>query len=407
MKILIANWIYNWGSTGYIMRDLLDELTRMGHEVIVATAESCDKEDPKVRIFTNSSEWKWFWRMHRLGMPKFCGSRAATKRLIRLIEAESPDVVNLHLLHSNRLNLYSLLKYLGQHGINTVVTNHAELYYTGTCGHAYNCNRWKESQCKGCPDKKKATDAFIFGNPHSNWKLMQKSFSYFKSNKLFFTAVSPWVKERLLQSPITSGFKCEVVLNGLDTNTFYPRANKQTIVKRLGTCDYILHVTACFDPVSMNNLKGGYYIIKLAEAMPEQKFVVVATSMSNTESLPSNVFLWGKAKDQNELAELYSAACMTVLVSRRETFSMVTAESLCCGAPVVGFEAGGPESIAIPEYSKFVKQRDLDGLEKAIKKMLTKEFNRQTISELARDKYSSVTMANGYLKVYEQILKQD
>ncbi len=38
---------------------------------------------------------------------------------------------------------------------------------------------------------------------------------------------------------------------------------------------------------------------------------------------------------------------------------MVTAESLCCGTPVVGFTAGGPESIAIDAFSNFVEMEIL------------------------------------------------
>ena len=393
MKILIANWIYDWGSTGYIVRDLLNELTTMGHQVVVATAQNKGEGNSQVFEITKPSEWKWFWRLHRLGLSKLRGSTAASKRLIQLIENEKPDVVNLHLLHGNRINLYYLLKYLGEHSIKTVVTNHAELYYTGSCGHAYDCNRWINSECKKCPNVREATDSIIFGNPHRNWKLMQKAFSYFKPENLLFTSVSPWVKSRFLQSPIANGFECEVVLNGLDVEVFQPRYNNTAIAERIGAENYILHVTATFNPTEKNDVKGAYYLMKLAEAIPEKKFVVAATSIVN-------------AKDQSELAELYSAATLTVLVSRRETFSMVTAESLCCGTPVVGFKAGGPETISIQEYSQFVEQGNLVELVGAIQEMTAKEFDRKTISEEARTKYSQQTMAKGYLKLYEEVLKR-
>lgn len=67
------------------------------------------------------------------------------------------------------------------------------------------------------------------------------------------------------------------------------------------------------------------------------------------------------------LAAWYSAADAALLTSHRETFSLVTAESLCCGTPVVGFRAGGPESIAPPSCCKFVEYGDLDALEPALR----------------------------------------
>lgn len=406
MKILIANWVYDWGSTGYIARDLLRELTETGHQVVVATAQNKGKDNPGVYVFTRPSEWKFYWRLHRLGFPKFMGSKVASRRVIRLVNNEKPDVVNLHLLHGNRLDLYYLLRWLGTHNIKTVVTNHAELYYTGNCGHAYECMNWVDRQCKGCQNAKKATGSFILANPHLNWKLMKNAFSHFKPENFMFTAVSPWVKERFCQSPIVKGFDCEVVLNGLDTAQFYLREESKEITNRIGMTDFLLHVTANFNPELKDDVKGAYYLVKLAEAMPEQTFVIVATSISNAGNLPDNVVLWGKAKDQKELAELYSAARLTVLVSRRETYSMVVAESLCCGTPVVGFKAGGPETIAIPDASLFVGQRDVEGLAKAIRMMMQKDFDRKSISDAAREKYSSATMAKGYLEVYQEVLNR-
>ena len=405
MRILIANWVYNWGSTGFLARDLVEELSRMGHEVTGATA-LMHGEDPRVKVFTTSKEWALFWRLGRIGIPRFSGSKKAARRLIQQIEEENPDVVNIHLLHCHTIDLYTVLRYLGEHNIKTVITNHAEVYYTGNCEHAYDCRRWIECQCKGCPAKKRATGgSLIFRFPHHNWKLMQKAISYFKPGNLYFTAVSPWLRDRFLMSPITKGFGCDAVLNGLDTVVFYPREKNPRIAERIGTEDYVLHVTASFNPLDVDGVKGSSYMVKLAEAMPEQKFVVVATGTKNTDNLPHNMYVWGKAKDQNELAELYSAAKLTVIVSRRETFSMVTAESLCCGTPVVGFKAGGPESVAIPDASEFVEQRDVKALMEAIITLSTKDINRKILSEKARDKYCSATMAKGYLAAYEKLLK--
>ena len=58
-----------------------------------------------------------------------------------------------------------------------------------------------------------------------------------------------------------------------------------------------------------------------------------------------------QVEDQSELAAFYSLADVTLLTSEKETFSMVCAESLCCGTPVVGFQAGAPEGISLPAVS--------------------------------------------------------
>ena len=114
-------------------------------------------------------------------------------------------------------------------------------------------------------------------------------------------------------------------------------------------------------------------------------------------------------KDQKKLAEYYSAADVTLLTSKRETFSMVTAESLCCGTPVVGFRAGAPEMIAIPEYSRFVAFGDVEGLKNALFEFrgLKKEVGAQSIADRASAEYDSSVMYAEYLKIYEKLVKED
>lgn len=79
---------------------------------------------------------------------------------------------------------------------------------------------------------------------------------------------------------------------------------------------------------------------------------------------------------------------------------MVTAESLCCGTPVIGFRAGGPESIALVNYSDFVEYGNVHQIVSAILNMDFSLFNKKAISENSQRVYSQENMAEKYLKIY-------
>ena len=106
--------------------------------------------------------------------------------------------------------------------------------------------------------------------------------------------------------------------------------------------------------------------------------------------------------DQKELAKYYGMADVTLLTSKRETFSMVTAESLSCGTPVVGFKAGAPEQIAIKEYSEFVEYGDVESLTEKVKAYLSRDFNKEEISRLAHEKYADEKMIEETIKIYNE-----
>lgn len=113
----------------------------------------------------------------------------------------------------------------------------------------------------------------------------------------------------------------------------------------------------------------------------------------------------GRVEDQELLARYYSMADASILTSKRETFSMVTAESLCCGTPVVGFEAGGPESIALPEFSRFVPEGDVEALRKALLAMLERPIDRERLAGEAQKCYSSKRMTREYIAIYRELTK--
>ncbi len=407
MKVLIANWIYNWGSTGYILRDLGNELSAQGIEVSIACGVN-KNNDTGVFAFSSNKERSAYGRLTGLGLSRLRGSTVSALKLIRFIKEFKPDIVHLHLLHCTTINLYYLLRYLGRNKIKTVLTHHAELYYTGTCGHAYECEKWINSECRGCEHPNQATGSYLFAAPHYHWKRMANAIKDFTPDELRNTAVSPWLRDRVVKSSMMSRFSCDVVINGVDTEVFHKREVSGRVLEKLGgkINKYILFASAFFNPVNKEDNKGGYYIAELAKMLPDILFVVVATDYSCTDQLPHNILFWGKAANQIELAELYSNAAMTVLTSKKETFSMICAESLCCGTPVVGFLAGGPESIAIPEYSSFVEYANLQLLKKEVLSFFDKKFDSTKISEKSITKFSRKAMTDGYIDTYKKILNE-
>ena len=101
-------------------------------------------------------------------------------------------------------------------------------------------------------------------------------------------------------------------------------------ISRVGNCilrdDYdatILHVTSSFS-LDRKDPKGGWMIVQLANMLPNIRFVVVClNNQVKEDELPINIHLWGAAKNREELASLYSAANVTLVLSKRETYSMV------------------------------------------------------------------------------------
>lgn len=406
MKILQLNCVYGNGSTGKIVKDIKEYLEDTGDEVSVAYGNGNIVNAPHVYKFCHRWEVRLNSLLVKAGRLHYSGLFWPTKRIIRYIEKENPDIVHVHCLNGYCADLYHVLDYLASSGRRTVVTHHAEFYYTGSCSHAYECLKWIDGSCGPCPHRREATASPWIDNTRQGWRKMKETFSKFGKHQLRFTAVSPWVKERSLKSPIVNRWPVDVVMNGVDTNIFYPRELTSTNpFKELITDNAILHVTASFSLKEGNDNKGGRYVCALAQRMPKHQFLIACNYHDTLIGLPSNVHIMGRIQSQQILAELYSSVKVTLITSQRETYSMVTAESLCCGTPVVGFEAGGPESIALKEYACFVSYGNVDALLSAVENISPKKNDSYNIAKKAQEIYAREIMGNNYRRVYQHLIQ--
>lgn len=404
MKILIVNIFAQYGSTGRLVWSIHQYLLKNGCHSLICYGRGERLDDPYLKKISYNIAAKFYALLTRFyGEPYNC-SFLETYKLKKIIEKESPDIVHLHCLNCFYVNMYQLIDFLKKKKIRTVLTLHAETMYTGGCAHAYDCNKWKTG-CGKCPNLWEATKSYFWDRTSSNWTKLYKVYEGFEN--LTVVGVSSWLSKRAQQSPM---FKKNIVTinNGVDSDIFHytPICTTKEAFKILHFKDnnkMVLHVNPTFtDP-----LKGGHFVIEFANKLIHEKVVIVILGYKgDTKTLPKNVLAFDLIKDTKVLAEIYSCADLTLLTSKRETFSLVCAESLCCGTPLIGFKAGAPEEIALKEYSEFVEYGDINNLYKAYLNWIDFKANNNAleISRVAINEYSSIKMCEKYQTLYKQLV---
>lgn len=401
MKVLQVNCVYKKGSTGKIMYDIHNALVKNNIESVICYGRGARINEPNVYKTSTELYSKFNNLLSRItGLP-YGGCFFSTLRLKSIIKKEKPDVVHLHCINGFFVNIYEIINWLKKNHYNTVLTLHAEFMYTANCGSYVDCQKWKTG-CGNCPKLKESTNSVLLDRTAESFKKMKKAFAGFNDN-LTVVSVSPWLKGEAESSVILGDKKNIVIVNGINTDEiFYLRECDDLKLKYAPNGEkIILHVTSGF----INPVKGGNYVIELAKRFKNENFKIILIGNDEKKiDLPSNIINIGKITDQNELARYYSMADVTLLTSLSEACSTVCEESLACGTPVMGFKAGGPETISLKEYCMLVDPGDINSLENAIREYLhgSAMFSKTGISNIAVKKYSRDNMSQEYINEYYQ-----
>lgn len=398
MKTLQINCVFAIGSTGKIVEDMSNYCISKGDEVLILYGRQAVNAGHNVVKVSSEFEAKLHSVMSRLTGQDFSYSYIATQKAIRVIKEFCPDVVHLHCLNGHYVNVYCLLEFLKKKQIPTVLTLHAEIMHTAGCEHAYECMKWVTG-CHGCDRIRGKVTHYFRDDAKMAYFKMEKAFHGFK--KLSIVGVSDWLTNRARQSAVFQ--HCDAnfftIENGLDLTAFHyiPKSKNPIVDELKDDFPVILHVTPNF----LHPLKGGRYVVKLAKMHPEWQFVIVG--YNGSEELPINVKTVEHTNSKEELSWYYNIADVTLLTSKRETFSMVCAESLACGTPVVGFKAGGPECVFKGDFAQFVDYGNVEALSKAVSLMLVN--NPIINSSLICRRFSSKEMAKKYYSVYTETMR--
>ena len=400
MKIAQIDVNYGFSSTGKIVHDLHLGLKEKGHYVQAFFGRGKVPKLESVYKISNDVEMLLHVLGTRITGFTGCFSPFATMNLLRRLCLFKPDIVHLHDLHGYFLNISSLVNFLKNNNIATVWTFHSDFMFTGKCGSAMDCNKW-QSHCYACPSLKDYPKTLFFDQ---SAKMFDEKYKLFKDFvKLKIVTPSHWLADRAHKSFIAGASDISVIPNGLDLDIFYPRE----VLEAFSGINWkekftVLSVGTDF----WSDLKGGKWVLRLAKRLPNVLFVIVGVN-KRVIDVPTNVKLVQPIKDKDLLADFYSAADITLLTSKQETFSMVTAESLACGTPVVGFDSGAPKELAPDGYGIFVSHGDIEGLERCIQSSMDKSINTKTPSEcnsFVRAMYSKEKMVQKYDHIYKSLI---
>ena len=397
MKILLIDVNCKQSSTGKIVYDLYTQCNKDGYTASIYYGRGPRVDEPNIYKFSSTIEVYLHALLTRITGLTGYYSFFSTRKLIKFIASYQPDVVHIHELHAYFVNIIPIMNYLKKNNIRTIWTFHCEFMYTGKCGYAYDCEKWK-NECGKCPYLRDYPSSLIFDFTKKMFNDKKKAFKDF--DNLTIVTPSKWLADRVKQSFLNDK-RIEVIHNGIDTrNIFYPREFDHLKIKHNIIGKKIVLAVA---PDLMSKRKGGRRVLDLAKRIKNEnvKFILIGVK-DLSEKFDDNVIALGRTKNQQELAEYYSMADVFVICSLRENFPTTCIEAISCGTPVCGFNAGGNIETAPYPLGKFVEYGDIDALIDAVSSMLDQEISVEECSNYGKMTYSKENMYKNYLELYKK-----
>ncbi|MBQ8767523.1 MAG: glycosyltransferase [Clostridia bacterium] len=399
MKVLQINAVYGFASTGIIVKDIENLLINNGHTSYVAYQTAVNPPENSYRT-GNKLDWKLHALYSRIMGKQAYASKLATKELINYIKKISPDIVHLHNLHSNYINLNMLCDYLAKAKLSTVITMHDCWYFTGKCTHytAVKCDKW-QTTCGNCPQNKNEQPSLFIDC--TSMVLKDRTTRLNKINNLTFVGCSKWIADEAKKSLIKNA-QIDVVYNGVDTSVFTPHES---------------------DFKEKNNLKDKFVILGMAnkwcleinktavEAIVRQnhdaKIIIVGCTDEQKDmfSQYENVLCIGYVNGRQELSDIYSSADVFINLTHADTLPTVNMESICCGTPVITYDCCGSPELVDDDSGFVIAEDDVAGLLCGIEQIKKTPITFDVKSK--QEKFDKNTCYNKYLDIYNSLLKRN
>ncbi len=394
MKVLQINTFYNVGSTGKIAKGIHDVCNRDGIECISVYNGGLGDVNMEDAIATSS---RLDTRLHSaFSSLTMCQGRFSyfkTRGLMKKVKEFAPDIIHLHNLHGNYLNLKQLFKYIKKHKVRTIWTLHDCWSFTGYCPYfdMVSCDKWK-TECHNCPKFKRTVKHWV-DNSKAMYKFKKKLF--YGVEDMTIITPSKWLAGLVKQSFLKE-YPTKVINNGIDLNLFKPTESN---FRKEYDCEnkfILLGVAFWWD-----KRKGTDVFIELAKRLDDSFQIVLVGTNDNVDLiLPDNIISIHKTENQKQLAEIYSAADLFVIPTREDNFPTVNIEALACGTPILTYDAGGSPEIADETCGSVVPKDDIEALYNEIVRIKGEPYSKEACLKRAEN-FNMYDAFEKYVKLYK------
>lgn len=393
MKIVQINATCGVGSTGKICVGISELLTEHNVENYILCSRSngyhlgipcADKKYIKIQAL----------KSRILGNYGF-NSGKATRKIITELEKIQPDIVHLHNIHGHDCDLSALFTYFKKKRTKLVWTFHDCWAFTGYCTYfdMVKCGKWK-TKCEECAKMREHSWFF-----DQSTRLFEKKKSLFAGLDLTVVTPSRWLADLAKQSFLRD-YSIQVINNGIDLSVFKPTDGNFREKHGLKNIKIILGVS-----FEWSERKGADVFAAISQRLSDDyKIVLVGIDDETKKALPSSILSVRRTQNQEELAEVYTAADVFVIPTREENYPTVNMEALACGTPVLTFLTGGSPEMLDETCGSVVDCDDVDALEKEIIRICEERpYSKEACLEKAKE-FDKNERFKEYLELYERII---
>lgn len=398
MKVLQINSMAKYGCIARIASGINNAIIDKGYKSAIAFGRGSEPEDIEtIRIGTMKDVY-----IHTLYSRVFdkqgFASIEATKEFIKKMKDYSPDIVHLHNIHGNYINVQILFEGLKELNIPIVWTLHDCWAFTGHCVYYdyVNCDKWKKG-CYKCTRKLDYPKSYIIDNSKENYKLKKEIFT--SINNMVIVTPSKWLKREVEKSFLRK-YRTYVINNGIDLNSFKYR--KDNLKEKLGIKNEIVILGVANQ---WHEIKGFEEFVKLSNMLDTRFRLIMVGGISNKQrkKLSSNTIVINKTDSIEELARIYSTADIFLNPTHEDNFPTTNLEALACGAPVITFNTGGSVEVVDSKCGKVVNT--FDELVDLLNTFEKNHFERQDCINKSKD-FNQLIKFKEYVNLYEEILKE-
>jgi len=311
------------------------------------------------------------------------------------------DIINLHNIHGDYFNIYTLLKILKHKKV--IWTLHDMWTMTGHCAYSYGCKNWK-NECDVCPH----LDYYSPLKKDRAHYLFQLKKKILNNPNLYLITPSDWLKN-LVEKSMQPKNNISLIYNGVDHNLFKPR-DKQTIRNKLGISNK--KKVILFNTMGRKNPQKGFsYLINALKKIKDKtnvSLLIVGDNgrfkLDGFETINA-----GLIDSERKIAEYYACADILLYPSIQDNCPLVVLEAMSCGLPVVTFNTGGiPELVQHKKTGYIAKYKNVDDLTKGINLLLKNPGLRKKYGVQSRrriiEKFTLKKQVQNYLRLYHKLL---